>query len=515
MKIVTSEIMRRLDKRAIEECGIPGIVLMENAGRGAASIIETSYPVLNNKKIAIFCGKGNNGGDGFVIARHLFNGGVEVKVYLLTAGDSLQGDAKVNFRILRQMGIDIVELVGANSLDLVRNELKDYDLAVDAIFGTGLNSEVRGIYREVIEVLNCTNIPKVAVDIPSGLSADTGKVLGTCIRADRTITFAHPKLGLLIHPGLEYVGELYTIDISIPDYLIEEERIQNYIIDRDELKLIISPRVLNSHKGDFGHLLVVAGSTGKTGAAVLTCQGAMRVGVGLVTLGLPEGLNPIMENKLTEVMTEPLLEDTPGFLGIGAFDNVMRLAEKKNALAIGPGISTKDETVKLVQRIIKEIDIPVVIDADGLNALSENVEILKESKAPIMLTPHPGEMARLTNTSVSEVQNQRIKVSRGFAQEYNIHLVLKGSRTIIADPNGNIYINPTGNPGMATGGMGDVLTGMLSSFLAQGFNMVNAAKLAVFSHGLAGDAIASERGETGLLATDVIERMPAILNGLI
>ncbi|MFH1624412.1 MAG: NAD(P)H-hydrate dehydratase [Pseudomonadota bacterium] len=514
MKVVTGEIMQKLDRKAIEECGIPGIVLMENAGRGATEIVERYYPRLPDKKVAIFAGKGNNGGDGFVIARHLFNRGVNVKVYLLAAGDSLQGDAKVNFHIVRNLGIDLFELEGKNSLDLVRGEIKGYDLIIDAIFGTGLDSEVRGIFREVIDILNQTDVPKVAVDIPSGLSADTGKILGNCIKANVTVTFGHPKLGLFIQPGSGYVGNLEVIDISIPKYLIEEVKTQNFLIERDGLRSLLKPRGLNSHKGDFGHLLVVAGSTGKTGAAALTCRGAMRVGVGLVTLGTPESLNPIMEHKLTEVMTEPLAESTPGFLGMAAFEKIMELTRKKGALALGPGISTANETVGLVHRIIKEVAIPVIVDADGLSALSRDVDVLKEAKVPLVLTPHPGEMARLMDTSVGEIQEDRLGASRRFAKEYNVCLVLKGFRTIIADPEGNVYINPTGNPGMATAGMGDVLTGMLSSFVAQGLDIVDAAKLAVFSHGLAGDIIASERGQVGLLATDVIERMPVVLNEL-
>ena len=514
MQIVTAEIMQKLDRRAIEECGIPGIVLMENAGSGTTGIIERKYPDLIHKKVAIFSGKGNNGGDGFVIARHLFNKGIDVKVYLLTSGNSLQGDAKVNFDIIRRMGIDILELGSAPSPDLIRNDLKGYDLIIDAIFGTGLSSEVRGIFREVIEVINQRDAPRVAVDIPSGLSCNTGKVLGESVQAELTVTFAYPKPGLIIHPGSDYVGELEILDISIPKHLIDDERIQDYIIDRDELRTIVKPRDPNSHKGDFGHLLVVAGSTGKTGAAALTCQGAMRVGTGLVTLGIAGSLNQIMEIKLTEVMTEPLLESSCGFIGIGAFEKIMRLTEEKNVLAIGPGMSTEDETVELVHRIIKEADVPVVIDADGLNALATDVDTLKEARAPIVLTPHPGEMARLTNASVREIQNDRIGASRRFAQEYNTYLVLKGFKTIIADPDGNIYINPTGNPGMASAGMGDVLTGMISGLIAQGFDMVDAAQLAVFSHGLAGDTIASERGEAGLLATDIIERIPAVLNEL-
>ncbi len=514
MKVVTAEIMQKLDRRAIEEYGIPGIVLMENAGIGATEVIRRDYPGLTCKKVAVFSGKGNNGGDGFVIARHLFNKGVDVRVYLLAAGDSLLGDAGTNFNIIRRMGIDIFELGGAGSLDSVWNELKGCDLIVDAIFGTGLNSEVRGLFAEVIEILNRVDAPKVSVDIPSGLSADTGKILGKCVNADITITFAHPKIGLLVNPGSEYVGRLEIIDISIPRHLIDEEKIQDHVIDREDLGVLIKPRDLDSHKGGFGHLLVVAGSIGKTGAAALTCRGAMRAGVGLVTLGIPESLNPIMENKLTEVMTEPMLEGTPGSLGVGAFEEIKVLTENKNALAIGPGISTEDETAEVLQRIIKEINIPLVIDADGLNALARDTEVLKKAKAPVLLTPHPGEMAKLIKTSTREIQDERVEVARRFALEHNVCLVLKGWKTLIADPEGNIYINPTGNPGMATAGMGDVLTGMLSSFVAQGFDIVDAAKLAVFSHGLAGDIIASERGEIGLLATDLIEKIPAVLSGL-
>lgn len=514
MKLVTSEIMRRLDKRAIEECGIPGIVLMENAGRGVIDVIESYYPEIVNKKVAVFSGKGNNGGDGFVIARHLFNRGVQVKVYLLTSRENLSGDARINFEIAEHLGIDILKIIDNNSISLIKDEIIDFHLIIDAIFGTGLNSEIRGVFRDVIEILNQTNLPMVAVDIPSGLNADTGKVLGDCIKADLTITFAYPKVGLLIPEGTEYVGELEIIDISIPRHLIEEEIIQNYVIEIDELKCLFKPRNLTSHKGDFGHLLVVAGSTGKTGAAVLVCQGAMNVGVGLVTLGIPASLNPVMESKLTEVMTEPLPESIPGFIGIQAIERILALKKGKNALAIGPGLSTNNETVEIVHRIVEEVSIPIIIDADGLNAISTDINILKKAKSPVVLTPHPGEMARLMNTSIAEIMDNKIAIARSFAQNYNVYLVLKGFRTIIADPSGNIWINPTGNPGMATAGMGDVLTGILSSFIAQGFGIIDAAKLAVFSHGLAGDTIASERGDIGLLATDVIKVMPTVLNNL-
>ncbi|MDY6856645.1 MAG: NAD(P)H-hydrate dehydratase [Thermodesulfobacteriota bacterium] len=511
MKVVTADIMQKLDRMAIDNCGIPGIVLMENAGRGAKRIVECHYPDLFNRKVAVFSGRGNNGGDGYVIARHLSNSGIDVKVFLLTVGDNLRGDAKINFDIIRRMGVDIFELKDESHIGFIRDQLKSFDLIIDAIFGTGLNSDVRGIFREIIEFINKTGIQTVSIDIPSGLCADTGMVLGSCIQADLTITFAYPKLGLLIHQGPENVGKLETIDISIPGYLIEDENIQDHLIVGNELRSLIQPRQPDSHKGDFGHLLVLAGSMGKTGAAVLTSLGAMRAGVGLVTLGIPESLNHIMESKLTEVMTEPLIEYAPGFLGIKAFEKIMELTKDKNALALGPGLSTKEETAGLIASIIKETTIPIVIDADGINALAKNKDSIKEAKAPVVLTPHPGEMARLTGNTVAEIQNNRIEVSRSFAKEYVAYIVLKGFRTVITDPNGDVYINPTGNPGMATAGMGDVLTGMISSFIAQGLDITDAAKLAVFSHGLAGDTIVYERGEVGLLASDVIEKVPSVL----
>ena len=515
MKVVSAEIMQKLDRRAIEECGIPGIVLMENAGRGTTDFIEENYHEIFNKKVAIFTGKGNNGGDGFVIARHLVNKGVEVKVFLLCPGDSLRGDALANFDIARRVGIEIVELQETGFRDFIECELKGCGLIVDAIFGTGLNSEVRGIFREVIDIVNQADAPTVSVDIPSGLSADSGKVLGISIRADSTVTFAYPKLGLLIYPGSDSVGKLETIDISIPKYLIDQENIHDHLIDEPEVKSFLLPRDVNSHKGDFGHLLVVAGALGKTGAASLTCEGAMRTGAGLVTLAIPESLNPIMECKLTEVMTEPVSEGKPGFLGIEAFEKIMEVADNKSALALGPGISTEDETIDLVHKIVQEVDIPLIIDADGLNAIANDVDILKRATAPIVLTPHPGEMARLMKTSTREVQNDRIGTARKFAAKWNVCLVLKGHKSIVSDPAGNIDINPSGNPGMAAGGMGDVLTGMLAGLLAQGLDMVDAAQLAVFVHGLAADRITCERGERGLLATEVLAMVPGILNELV
>ncbi len=511
MKVVTAEIMQRLDRRTIEETGIPGMVLMENAGRGAVREILKSYPAILKGKVAVIAGKGNNGGDGFVIARYLMNRGADVKIFLLTARGEVKGDAKLNLDIVLKMKTSVTEIKDLDMWKAQVEELKGCDLIVDAIFGTGLKSEVKGLAREVIADLNLLEIPKAAVDLPSGLDANTGEVLGECVKSDLTVTFALPKRGLLVHPGSDYTGRLKVIDISIPSYLIEEEAIADQVLCFENLSRSIIKRDPNAHKGSYGHVLVIAGSKGKTGAAALACQAAARVGAGLVTLGIPESLNDIMEKKLTEVMTEPLAEAELGFLGVDSFDTIERLMEGKNVLALGPGISTREDTVKLVHKIVEKSTIPLVVDADGINGLALNLKLLKRTKIPVVLTPHPGEMARLTGGSSKEVQQDRVTVARNFAQEYGCYLVLKGARSLIAEPDGKVSVNLTGNAGMASGGMGDVLTGMIPGFISQGYDIPTSAKLAVFMHGLLGDLVAVEKGPVGLIAGDLIHEIPRML----
>jgi NAD(P)H-hydrate epimerase len=515
MKVVTAEIMQKLDRRTIEEAGIPGIVLMENAGRGAVREILAGYPEILKGKVAIIAGRGNNGGDGFVIARYLMNRGVNVKIFLLAEQEKVKGDARLNLDILLNMKASITEIKDLNTWKVLLPELEGHCLIVDAIFGTGLRSEVKGMIREVIDDINYFNIPKVAVDLPSGLNANTGEVLGTCIKADLTITFALPKRGLLIYPGADFAGRLKIVDISIPAYLLEEEKISDHVLSFGSLSQYVRPRKPNSHKGDYGHVLIIAGSQGKTGAAALSCQAAVRVGAGLVTLGIPESLNNIMEEKLTEVMTEPLTEEEHGFIGIGSFEKIEGLMKGKKVLALGPGISTHEDTVKLVHKILVESTIPLVIDADGINALSFDLGLLKRAKVPVVLTPHPGEMARLVDLSSKEIQKDRITIARDFAKQHGCYLVLKGTRSLIAEPEGNIFINPTGNAGMASGGMGDVLTGMIPGFISQGYDVVTSTKLAVFVHGLAGDLVALEKGPVGLIAGDLVNEIPRVLKAFI
>lgn len=514
MKVATSEQMQELDRKAIETYRIPGILLMENAGRGATEAILASFPDLYQKKVAIIAGKGNNGGDGFVIARHLLNRKIPVKVILLTDPKSLRGDAETNHYIFHRMKGEIIPAPSAKDYQKVKRDVEKADLLVDAIFGTGLDAEVRGYYREVIDHLNSLNKPIVAVDIPSGLNANTGKPLGTAIRASLTVTFGLPKLGLLLSPGTDYTGALKIVDIGIPKNLVEEEKIQTHLLEKEEIRQFLStPRRPDTHKGDYGHLLVIAGSVGKTGAAAMVCEAALRMGAGLVTLAIPKSLNPIMEMKLTEVMTEPLPETPKQTLSLRAYNAILRLCENKKAVVIGPGLGTFKETQSLILKLIRSIDLPLILDADGLNALATQPKLLPISNRSIVLTPHPGEMARLIHSTVKEVQENRISICKNFSQSTHAYLVLKGYRTLIVTPRGEVYINPTGNSGMATGGTGDVLSGMIGGLICQGFDLLSCLRASVYLHGLAGDQVAQELGEKSLVATDLIRKIPDLLRG--
>jgi hydroxyethylthiazole kinase-like uncharacterized protein yjeF len=506
MKLATREIIREIDRISIEEYGIPGLILMENAGRAVAKVVLEEFP--DAKKIAIFAGGGNNGGDGFVVARHLLGEGLDVTTYLAVDPKKYKGDALTNFEALRKIGGKLVELKNGFS------EYKDADLIIDALFGTGLDREVEGFYREIINFINSQPVPRVAIDLPSGLNADTGFPLGVSVKADITVTFVLPKIGLAIYPGVDHAGKVYVVDITTPKFL--EKDIPFELITYDTLRKVLKPRRPDTHKGTYGHLFILAGSPGKTGAATLTALGALRVGTGLVTVGIPKSLNPIMEEKLTEAMTEPLPETENSTLGRESIESALKLmSARKTALAIGPGISTTQDTAQFLYEILKSSSIPIVVDADGITLIAQNPKILKELKTPLIITPHPGEMSRLIGKTGEEVQKNRIGVARDFSTMYNVYTVLKGARTVISTPDGRVFINPTGNPGMASGGMGDVLTGVIGGFLAQGYNPTDACTLGVFAHGLAGDLVARKKGEAGIIAGDVTDILPEALREIL
>lgn len=515
MILVTSDEMRRMDRFTIEELGIPGAVLMENAGGGCARVLCQKLGGVAGKRTAVLAGKGNNGGDGMVIARHLHNWGADVKVYLLSEKEKISGDARRNLDICLNSHVPVSIVSDAETFGDHEEDIKNAHVIVDALLGVGLSSEVKGFYRHVIEFVNRLNSFVVAVDVPSGVDATTGAVLGVAVKADLTVTFALPKRGLVLYPGAEFAGEVVVVDIGMPSKALKEFPVDTEIIEEGDLSPLLPPRRADAHKGDFGHLLVLAGSTGYTGAAALTCLGALKTGPGLVTLCVPESLNSIMEVKLTEVMTAPVPDEGKGRLVYGAIENVRLLIKGKDALAVGPGLSRYSETVELIREIVKTSPLPCVLDADGINAFEGRADEFKErsTDAPLVITPHPGEMARLTGLTTAQIQKDRVEVARNFAKEHGVVVVLKGARTVVAEPGGAVYVNLTGNPGMASGGMGDVLTGMIGGFMAQGVEAAHAARLSVYLHGKAGD-VAADKGMAGIVAGDLLSLIPRLIEGL-
>ncbi len=515
MRLLTAEEMRELDRRTIEEVGIPGIVLMENAGRGTADFLLQHFARLAPGPALVLAGKGNNGGDGYVVARHLMNRGWRVSTIVLAEREAIRGDAGLNLDILERSGGEIHFAAGKDDLLSLLERQGDARLVVDALFGTGLTSEIRGHYRTAIDWVNASGLAVLSVDIPSGIDASCGRVLGSAVRADATATFAFAKIGHAMYPGAEMTGDLKIVDIGIPTVLSNGICLDHLLVEEMEAVPLFPPRPATGHKGTFGHLLVIAGGAGKTGAAVMTADSGIRAGAGLVTVGVPESVHSILEIKLTEAMTAPLGE-VEGALGLRALDRIRALWEGKNALAVGPGLGTAEETVALVRRMVRECPLPMVLDADALNALAGHAEVLLERRGPpLVLTPHPGEMARLAGTSVPEIQKERIKVAGDFARRFKVVLVLKGARTVTAFPDGRIRINGSGNSGMASGGMGDVLTGLIGGLLAQGCEPADAAVLGVFLHGRAADRIQNRLGNAGMAATDLLKEIPVARKDLI
>ena len=507
MIVVTAAEMREMDRLTIQKYGVPSLTLMERAGEGVARALLERFGQAAKGGVLVAAGKGNNGGDGLVVARHLKKKRIPCEVVLLARKEGLSHDAAANLRAYLKAKGRLFE-AGQDSLSLLRERLKGKRLLVDAILGTGLKEEVRGIYAEAIALMNASGIPIVAVDLPSGLDTDTGRPLGGAIKAEMTVTLGFPKLGQVIHPGLSYVGELVVADIGIHPKAAEEVRPRTELLEGENISWLVPSREPDTHKGTYGHLLVMAGSRGKTGAAILACRAAMRVGSGLVTLAAPRSLNDIFASSLVEVMTEPLKDNSEEAIEPLGDHDWRRLLEKKSALLFGPGIGVGDSARSALRWLLKHLDLPWVIDADGLTILAGEVERLRNAKTPPVLTPHPGEMARLLGTDTAAVNRDRVGVARSFARDHRCYVVLKGARTVIATSDGRVFINPTGNPGMASGGMGDVLSGILAGFLTQGLEIDEALRLGVFLHGFVADQVASAKGEIGLIASDVIDGLP-------
>ena len=515
MHLVTAAEMGQLDRLAASEYMIPSIVLMENAGlRVVESIRRHFQDQVANRRILIFCGKGNNGGDGLVVARHLLNQGAEVKVFLLARPEDLRGDARTNLEIYQKMGGKLLPLLGESHLQRADIALLYADLVVDAIFGTGFKGAALGLPAAVINMINKANRETVAVDLPSGLEADTGRCFGPCIQATWTVTFALPKLGLVVEPGASLTGRLEVADIGIPQKLIAGQHINRFLLTPTWCRARLPQRDAGGHKGLYGRVLAVGGSPGLTGAITMTATAALKSGAGLVTAAVPRGVQGILAVKTTEVMTQPLPETPNGTLSRDALDPLLERVAASDVLALGPGLSRDPATVDLVKELLPRLEIPAVVDADALNALATDTGVLEGEHGPLVLTPHPGEMARLLGTTTAKIQEDRLEMATQYARKWQVVLLLKGARTVIALPDGQVYINPTGNPGMATAGSGDVLTGIIAGLIGQGLEPGVAAALGAYLHGAAGDLAAEQRGQYSLMAGDLLEFLPLALRSL-
>jgi len=507
--VFTADEMRRVDQRAVRELGIPGATLMENAGRGAAERIVATLPSLGlgrrGVRVVIVCGKGGNGGDGFVVARHLKRAGHRVQVFLVAVPDELRGDAAGKYRELAPRGIRVHVLGDAAPL---ARALGDAELVVDALLGTGARGVPGPAIARAIGLINNAGRPVVALDAPSGLPADGEPPEGPVVRAALTTTFAGVKRGLVVGQGPDHAGRVEVVDIGVPADEVARG-IDTFVLEAADVAAHFPPRARDGHKGDYGHLLLVAGSVGKTGAAALAARAAMRAGAGLVTVATAAAAQPAVAALLLEAMSEPLPQTEAGSVALKARERLNDLVQRRDALAVGPGLGLDEDTQALARALVFESERPCVVDADALSALAGHLARLAGAPAARCLTPHPGEMARMLGVSIADVQRDRIRTVRQFATEWAVYVVLKGAVSVIGAPDGTVLLNPTGNPGMASGGTGDVLTGVLGAFLARGLAPADALASAVYLHGLAGDIAAARQGQESLIASDVIDALPA------
>jgi NAD(P)H-hydrate epimerase len=508
MRVLTAAAMREVDRAAIEDLGIPSLVLMENAAIGVADAMGEVFP--RTTSAAIFCGPGNNGGDGLAVARHLAVRGAEVWVFVVAGGRALSEDAAVQLGICRRQGLPVREIDLEEDLDEAFELAGQCDVIVDALFGTGLERPLTGLFARVVEAINELPAPCVAVDLPSGLSGSRAQPLGPHVQAALTVTFAAPKVPHVLPPASEAVGRMVVTDLGIPPRLVEEveeEEGELHLLVGAELAELLPEREAGSHKGDFGHALIVAGSPGKAGAAILAARAAVRAGAGLVTVAVPAPILTAVDLGSIESMTLPLPAGESGQIAGKAADLVLAAAGGKAALAVGPGLGQEPEAQEAIRRIVLESPLPLVLDADGLNAFAGRAGDLQGRRGETVLTPHPGELGRLLGITAAEVQADRLAAARRAAAETGAIVVLKGQWTLIASGD-VVFVNPTGNPGMASGGSGDVLTGMVVGLLAQGLEALDAALLAVYLHGLAGDLAASKQGGPALAAGDLVPAIP-------
>jgi len=510
MRVVTNAEMREIDSWTGSKIGIPSCLLMENAGRGCADVLEQYFDP-NDLRVMVICGKGNNGGDGFVVARHLQNRRAQVKIVLLGNEKELKGDALLNYKLAKQGALEITP---TTTIKGVKNVYQSFnpEVIIDGIFGTGFSGLPQGLYYQTIEFINRTEVFVLSIDIPSGVNGDDGQYKKTCIIADATASMCLPKRGHYLYPGRAFTGDLHIIDIGVPYSIIDSGFPQ--LIDRDRVLSLMPYRAPDGNKGTFGNVLIIAGSRGFSGAAAMAADSALRVGAGLVRLAAPKGIMNALESKLLEVVKVPLQQTPAETIGLDAMHDVQPLLKTAQTVVIGPGMTTHPETTQFVRTILSKIRVPVIIDADAINITAQDPNILKNIKAPIIMTPHPGELSRLTKLTPKSINEQRIDLAIKYARVFNCVLVLKGAPTIIAEPHGEIYLNPTGNSGLASAGSGDVLVGMISGLLAQKMSPLNAAVTGVFLHGMCADLAMEDNNEYSLVAGDLINNIHKAIDSI-
>jgi hydroxyethylthiazole kinase-like uncharacterized protein yjeF len=498
MKILDAGQMRNIDRRATERFGVPSIVLMENAAIAVVDAIFERYP--DSDRVALLCGTGANGGDGFAVARHLENRGVVPVIVVVGDRASIKGDARTNLTICERLGIPIHDVNDANGVETALAHAADADVVVDAIFGTGLNRAPAGFHADVIRGLAELRLPVLAVDLPSGSNASSHEPFEPCVQAEVTVTFAAPKVCHVFQPAALYCGDVIVADISIPEIAIDDEGVTLALITPKDVQPHVAPRLAATHKGTYGHVGAIAGSPGRSGAAVLCARGALRTGAGLVS---------VMTDGETAKLVHAASVESMTFSG-----DLATFLANKSAIVLGPGLEDNDDAYERTRAIAGSIELPLVVDASALNAFASRASELNPHHRPRVITPHPGELARLLGSDTKAINADRIAAAREAARATNCVVVLKGHQSLVAEPDGHVYVNPTGNPGMATGGMGDVLAGMVGTLLARGTDPVDAACVAVYLHGVAGDILAEELGDTGLTASELADRIPAAVQRL-
>jgi len=505
--------MKEIDALTSEKYGVPALILMENAGSNTVQALLNEYGPVFMRRVSVFCGQGNNGGDGFVIARHLKSEGAIVRVYFTGEKEKLTAEARQNYGLCEKYGIEIIKVGSMVDIEKCSSDIASSEIIIDSLLGTGLTRDVDGFLASLIVYINGLMRYIVSVDVPSGVDSDTGDIRGVAVRASLTVTFGLPKIGLAIYPGLEYTGKLVVADINFPPELLGRPR-KNVLITPEIASSMLPYRHPNANKGHFGPVLIIGGSRGMGGAVALAARAALRSGAGIVTMAVPESLHDSIKSRTDEAIVAGLKETEDGCISSENYERIMELSGKAKVVAIGPGMARNRETQALARRIIESINKPLVVDADAINAVSDDKKCLKDIKKDVILTPHIGEMSSLTGIKIEDIIKNKIRVIRDFTEQYRVNVLLKDGRSITGDYEGNIYVNTTGNSGMATPGSGDALTGIISSFVAHGMLSLQAGITAAFIHGLAGDMLLKEKSGEGIIASDIVENIPVAIRQL-